>query len=345
MRKTKTLILYLLTMGCIMFMLSMPVTAADTGVDYSVVPLLPDNQLDRGKSFFDLRVKPEEKQTIKLQIENYSDQEQSYFIEVNTAQTNGNLTIDYGKTEIPKNSINKQPISEYVNYPKKVTVPSKKAGVVSLDISVPQQSFDGVLLGGIQVKKDFSNEEKSKDQISSEYAYVIGLMLSENDQPVAPELLYKGIEAKELTNNAGLAVSLENPAPINIKKVSLTANVYPEDAEKPVITRTIEEGGIAPASRFDLHLFNGEAGSTKPLTAGNYLLELHAEDEAGHTWQFKEKFEITKKEASVVNNQVFQVEEDTNNWLYIIIGILTALLLSLLVYFVYTKQKRKKNIQ
>ncbi|MGG5315116.1 hypothetical protein IGI49_003496 [Enterococcus sp. AZ071] len=343
MKKMRAIMMYLLITGCAMFMFSSPAAAADLGVDYSVAPILPDNQLDRGKSFFDLRVKPEEKQTIQLQIENYSDQEQRYFIEVNTAQTSGNLTIDYGNTDIPKDSINQQPISDYVKYPKEVTIPAKKAGVVSLDLTVPKESFDGILLGGIQVKKDFGKEEKPKDQISSEYAYVIGLMLSENDQPVEPDLQYKGIKAKELTNNAGLIVSMENPTPINIKKASLTADVYAEDGTKPVITRTIEDGGIAPSSRFDLHLFNGEAGDTKPLVAGKYRLELSVEDDAGHNWKFNEPFEITKKEASAVNNQVFQVEEGTNYWLYIIIGILAAVVLSFLGYFIYTKQKQKSN--
>jgi hypothetical protein len=59
------------------------------GADYSVKAVLPDNQLDREKSFYDLRMKPGQKETIQLQVNNYSDKEQTYNISVNTAQTTG----------------------------------------------------------------------------------------------------------------------------------------------------------------------------------------------------------------------------------------------------------------
>src|SRR5699024_7287967 len=54
--------------------------AENTGADYSVKPILPNNQWDKDKSFYDLRVTPGQKETLQLQINNYSDNDQEYNI-------------------------------------------------------------------------------------------------------------------------------------------------------------------------------------------------------------------------------------------------------------------------
>lgn len=97
-----TLLIQLVFLGIVVF------ADENHGADYSVHPILPDNQRE-GRSFFDLRVEPGTKQTLQIQINNFSDQEQTYFINVNTAQTNGNIVIDYGQNELPEESIVQQP--------------------------------------------------------------------------------------------------------------------------------------------------------------------------------------------------------------------------------------------
>lgn len=318
--------------------------AEENNADYNIKPLLPENQLDRGRSFFDLRVKPGEKQTIKVQIENYSDEEQDYFISVNTAETNGNLIIDYNRKKVAKDTINPLPISNYVKYPKKVTIPAKKAGVVSIDLSVPKEAFDGILLGGIHVKKDFSEEEKDNNHaIMSEYDYVLGLMLSENDKEVTPNLLLNKVTPEVISNNAGLTVELKNDQAINIKNVKMVSHVYAEgDKKKAIISREITDGGIAPMSVFKVNLFNGEAGDTKPLEAGNYEMEMTVTDGADHKWTFNKKFTISKKEAQAVNKEVFTVKSD-NTLFYIVIGILLAVLLAVILFLIILLKKRNKK--
>ncbi|MGD1370564.1 WxL protein host-binding domain-containing protein, partial [Enterococcus faecium] len=90
----------------------------------------------------------------------------------------------------------------------------------------PDTSFDGILLGGIQVKKDFSAEkEESNQPFFSEYAYVVGLMMSANDKEVVPDLKLNEVRSEVITNNAGVVAVLENPQPINIKGVTVEATV------------------------------------------------------------------------------------------------------------------------
>ncbi len=299
-------------------------------------------QLERGNTYFDLRVTPGQKQTIKVQINNYAKEEQKFFINVNPAKTNGNLIIDYSQ-KAEKTDTASATIADYVTYPESVSIPAEKAGIVSLELAVPEEAFDGILLGGIQVKKDFG-DKKAESGISTEYDYILGLMLSENDQPVTPDLKFVGITPESISNNAGLVVAMESTQPINISKVHMVGNIYKEaDQNTAVITREITDGGIAPAGPFSINFFNGEAGSTKPLEAGDYLLKLEFTDENNHQWAFDQRFTISKKEAEQVNTQVFVVKKD-NTLLYVIIGILLALLLIALWFiFFYLRRKKKEE--
>lgn len=314
---------------------------ASSEVDFNIQPILPTNQIDRGNSFFDLQVKAGDTQTIKVQINNFSKEEQKFSIKINRAETNGNVIIDYSGTTTEKRLSDKENIEKWVKYPESVTIPGEKAGIVSIEVSVPKEKFDGIILGGIQISRDISKEKKSG--LSTDYDYILGLMLTENDKKIEPDLKLLKVSPKVISNNAGLNVTMQNPQPINISKVQMVGHIYKEDdQEKPVITREIKEGGIAPSSTFDINFFNGAVGETKPLDPGDYLLKLDFKDESGKEWHFEKKFTISKKEAEVVNTQVFTVKKD-NTLLYVIIGILTAVLLILIFFFIFFFLKRKKE--
>lgn len=315
------------------------VAAADNDmVDYSVAPILPDSQRDRGNTYFDLLVKPDTTQTVKVQINNFAKKEQKFAINVNTAQTNGNLKIDYTQTKNVAGTI-----GDLADYPKMVTIPAEKAGIVSIKIKVPAEKFAGIMLGGIQVKKVNEKKASAENEIVSDYDYVIGLTLAEDEKEVEPDLQFVDVKTDVISNNAGLTVELKNPTPINISKVVMTGNVFKAGQEnKPVISRTIKNGGIAPNSQFKLNFFNGESGATKPLEAGDYTLQLDFADEKGRTWKFNKEFTITKKDAAVVNNKVFVVKKD-NTMLFIVIGILLAVIVVGLIWFIIVGRRKKKK--
>lgn len=317
------------------------VVAADENskVDYNIQPILPANQIDRGNTFYDLLVTPGSEQTIKVQINNFSEDEHTFNISVNTAETNGNLIIDYtGKTKM---KVGDKPIdlAKIVSYPKSVQIPAKKAGVVSIDIKIPATAFDGIALGGIHIEKDTSKEKVKANTIASKYDYVLGLMLSENTNAVEPNLQLSNVETAAISNNAGITAELENPTPINISKVHMVGNIYTADNQTtPIITREIKDGGIAPNSIFKVNFFNGEVGTTKPLETGDYILKMNFKDVNNKEWTFEKPFSITKRQASAVNNKVFIVKKD-NTLLYIIIGILLAILLVGLFFLIILWKK------
>ena len=69
--------------------------AQEGDVEFSVKALIPDNQIDTKKSYFDLRMKPKQKQEIETILYNSSDEEMNIKISVYNATTNQNGLIVY----------------------------------------------------------------------------------------------------------------------------------------------------------------------------------------------------------------------------------------------------------
>ncbi len=70
--------------------------------DFSVVPVLTENQNPDVLSYFELTVTPNQKQTLKIRIKNNSNESVKYNLYVNTATTNQKGIIDYSITDFEK---------------------------------------------------------------------------------------------------------------------------------------------------------------------------------------------------------------------------------------------------
>ena len=79
-------------------------TKSNDSVGFNVKAVLPENQLNKENSFFDLRVSPNQEQEIELLITNTSSKEEVYDIAINQAYTNEQATtvsIDLYRTREP----------------------------------------------------------------------------------------------------------------------------------------------------------------------------------------------------------------------------------------------------
>lgn len=222
-------------------------------------------------------------------------------------------------------------------------IPGNKVGAVTSEVQAPDTSFDGILSGGIQAKKDFSAGKKESNQpFSSECACVVGLMMSASDKEVVPGLKLSEARSKVITNNAGVVVVLENPQPINIKGVTIEAIVHSKGQEELIVTRRVENGDITPESVFAMPVYHGETGNTKSSELGDYQLLVGTQDETRQKWLLIRDFTITKEQADPVSHEVFNVENNTDFLLYIIIGALAAVLL-VGGFYVYRGGKRSRR--
>ena len=76
----------------------MPMTgeAAET-MAYSVKANIPENQINKTLTYFDLKMEPNQRQDITLTVSNSSDEKATILISPNVAMTNQNGVIDIVK--------------------------------------------------------------------------------------------------------------------------------------------------------------------------------------------------------------------------------------------------------
>ncbi|EMF0110772.1 DUF916 domain-containing protein [Enterococcus hirae] len=106
--------------------------------DFSVVPVLTENQNPDVLSYFKLTVTPNQKQTLKIRIKNNSNESVKYNLYVNTATTNQKGIIDYSITDFEKDESLKLSLKDCLTLKEQyVDVPANSEKEVSLKLSIP----------------------------------------------------------------------------------------------------------------------------------------------------------------------------------------------------------------
>lgn len=126
MNKLRALIV--LVLGLWVTMLPMSVYADSNESAYSVSADIPDFQVDKNLSYFDLHLQPNQQKTIKIHLANTGKEKAAFLVNVNNAATNSNGVIDYGKNEFKKDPSAKYELNQLVK-PKtqEVELPAGKA--------------------------------------------------------------------------------------------------------------------------------------------------------------------------------------------------------------------------
>lgn len=328
--KIKLMILGLVLMG-----LFCPVQAvgAAENTDYSIRPILPENQRV-GASYYDLKLEPGQEQTIQVEVLNEGPQDATYEVTVNTAFTNDNVLIDYGGKGQPNKTL-AHSVKDLVEYPKTVAVSANSSNQVDINLKMPEQAFAGVLLGGIRVKKVGQTEAKEESQMGIETSYTLGLVLSEAKPELEPDLKLQKVAAVSYNNYPAIAATLENPIAAMIRGVAITGAITPKGSDEVYLKADTKEHSIAPNTTFAYHFDTQE----QPLKSGDYTMKLKLEDRDGREWDFTKDFTITKKQADRINKETLDIQPQDNLLLYIILGLLTALILLMLILLL----RKRKN--
>lgn len=312
-------------------------TTQEDAVGFSVQAVLPDNQTNADVTYFDLLVSPGDEQVLEVQIFNHENQTLKVNVTPTTASTNRNALIVYEPQETYDDSL-AYPISELITVEdNQITVPANDMVTVELKLTVPEEPFDGIMLGGLHFEKEPTEEEAASEgvQIDNRYAYVVGLQIRENDAVIEPNLTLKGIQPSLVNYRTAVIAEIQNDQPTIIGDLKIDAKVYKEDGSEPIKTAQIDKGQFAPNSTMDFTI----DWENEYLAPGNYRLEMVAQDGQGNEWQWEEPFTITDDQAKISDDAVV-LEEDS--WftpqIFIIIIIVLILIIVLLIY----KLKQRK---
>lgn len=312
------------------------------GFNYKVIK--PENQIGT-TGYFDLRMTPGQKQTVQIELYNISDLEVVVGVSLNSAKTNPNGVLEYGPAKIANDKSLKYDFKDIVKGPKEVKLAPGATGVIDLEISMPEEQFDGYISGGIQLQRVQTEAEKKElkktQGVINNYAFLVGMLLSETDTEVQPDLTFNKIYAGLTNYRNAIFVNFSNTKMGYMENMTVDMQVMKKGSDEVLYDTKKAEMRMAPNSMIDFPLnLNGEL-----MEAGDYTGHILVTS-GNQKWEWKEDFKITQEEADKYNGQdVTLVQERGINWLMIggIVGGALLVLGAIYAAVHFTSKKKKKQ--
>lgn len=318
----------------LLFLFPLSVAVADSLDSFEAQIQLPENQKNKEISYFDLTLKPKEKQTVFITLKNTSKQTIELSVGFHRAITNHSGVIEY--SGINKDTTKSMPynIEELVNVNKEsITLSPDEEKELPVEIKMPEKSFDGVLAGGIYFEE--ISTEKVDGNIKNIFSREIALLLHNHSEVIQPEVLISDARATQENYRNIVAVTMENTKPTYIKDVQVDYQLLLDGKE--VTKGRQEQMSMAPNSGFIYHIpLEGET-----FKAGNYEVVFNVKSKE-KKWSARPTFTVEAKKAESLNKQDVTVESKSIPW-YIIALVGLLIVQAVVVFLLVRRNKRLKS--
>ncbi|MGG5340418.1 hypothetical protein IGJ48_003171 [Enterococcus pernyi] len=336
MKKYKlTRFLLLLALLLIPFLLGQKFSAEENNsqVGFSVSPNYNEAQ-NKESSFFDLLVQPNSKQTISITVTNTGKEGSNYTIKVIQASTNKNGVIDY--TDIKSKPLGSVPfeVNKQASYEEKIKLSAGETKQVPITLSIPDKPFKGEVLGGVNVTKEISKQDKTP-QLVNQYSYVIGLRIREGIENSERELYAGEVKPVVSFGKAGITVPISNDQANTIGKLTVESVLKREGKE--IKKETYRDREIAPNSVYPYSL----SWDKKDYVPGSYQLSIVVTDAQSHKWYFNKEFTLKAEEVNDVKNTAVHPPKEEHQWIWWLIGLFVVIILGLIIY-IFNNKKGKE---
>lgn len=332
---------------------------------FAVEPVIPDNQIDKNQTYYDLKLAPGQKEELAVNMRNDTDNDVKVGVGINSATTNVNGVVEYGKNEIKPDKTLTYNIKDLVDYPDEITIPKHSEKELKLTVQMPNEEYTGLIAGGItfqEIKDEKAEKAEANDQglaIKNEYSYVVALLMRQTTDNGAPDLKLNSVKAGQLNFRNTILANLQNPNPTYLNSMTTEAKVTKKGEDKALYEVKKNSMQMAPNSNFDFPI----SLDGKPLEAGDYHFHavvygqlddkgeyVYGKDKDGndvhyrYQWTLDKDFSIAGEVAKKLNDKDVTIKKDYT-WIYILIGILLLLLLLLILFIVKRRkdEKRKKD--
>lgn len=256
--------------------LCLPQSGQASKFNFAVDTVIPDNQIDKEKTYFNLKMKPNQEQTLTIKLRNDTNSPVVIKPEIHSATTNLNGVVEYGKNKIKRDKSLAYEMNELIKVEKEITVPAKGNYPLQLKVKMPEKAYEGVLAGGITLEekqtKKKKNDESKGMSIENKYAYVVGITLEESDKEVKEDLKLKKVAPNQVNARNVIEATLQNPTATYLNRFEVDAVITKKGSSKKLYTSKKERMQVAPNSHFSYPVpLNGEK-----MEAGTYTLQLKA---------------------------------------------------------------------
>lgn len=305
-------------------------------MSFSVQAVIPENQIDKTQTYFDLKMKAGQTQDLTVEMRNDTSEAVTVNVLPNTAITNQNGIVEYNNTNKKQDSSLKVSFKDIATVEKEITIPAKSQKQVKVHVQMPKESYDGVILGGLYfTEKSIEKQDNTSkgSQIVNRYAYVIGVKLTETDKVVNPELRLNEVKATQVNYRNVFTANIQNYESAILKDLKIDGKIYKKGSDKVLYSASRENLRMAPNSNFDYAI----SLDNKPFKSGKYIFKGIAKS-GSRKWNFEKEFEIKGTTARNYNKSAVSLENDYT-WVYLLIGLILFMIL-LIVIIILTKKLR-----
>ena len=296
----------------------LPIKGLADNAGFYVVPIIPENQLENTKDYFNIGVPAKMDQTLELLIVNESTNTKDLQVALLDGMTTKDGTISYS-TDHTYDDSQRYKISEIGKLEQnELSVPPNSSVIVKIELKHNISNFFGTILGAVNV----SEKEDTNTQVgvNNSFAYSIPIKARVVEENKENKLNYKGVKVIAEKTKQDLALTFQNPESTILRNLNLAFSVYKKETPTTIIWSDEMKGvELAPNSLFYPELSLTEA----KLKSGKYMLKIVAKsDEIDHSWE--SEFTLSSTEGNVLNEGL-EVLAQGNQWWLIALGIIIVL--------------------
>lgn len=339
----KILICLFLFIFITMFNISIDVFADEKSNDipFDISTETSDKQVDTNKTYFDLRLAPNEQTVININITNKLDSELKLIVDVEPAKTNTQGVIEYGKFDGALSSSAPFDLEKQILYAKEIDLSPKETKKLPITVKASDKSYSGIMVGGINIhqKEVQSNDDESGMSIRNRLGYQIALVLHGNDS-FNYDMKFLDVEASQINYRNAFLIKLENLSNNFLNTADISAKVKKKGTNSYLYTNRNTSEKVAPYSIFSFPIFLNE----KEFEPGIYVVDTVIKYDS-YEWKFSKEIKINKNVAEKYNAEDVTIRKEKKSiTLYYVFIIIIVILLIILLSTFY-KLKRSKIIK
>ncbi|MBO0468674.1 DUF916 and DUF3324 domain-containing protein [Enterococcus plantarum] len=309
------------------------------GFSYQVIQ--PENQLNKDVGYYDLLMKQGQKQKVELILYNTTKKAFDVSTKLSGAKTNGNGIVEYAPNDLKEDGSLKYKFTDIVKTSDRVTVPAEGNKTVIVDITMPEDSVEGLIAGGIQLQLIEEGQNTEKEIIQNKFAYLIGFLLSESDTTaIKPNLKFNEVYSKVSDGQHTLFLNYSNTRPIFVENMDVAVKVFKNNLNKELFEIKKSELRMAPNSMIDFPISLDD----KKLVKGEYKVQADVRLPTGENWKWERNFTVTQEDLSTLSAQKNQMNVDATNPIYkVLLGVIVVVILVLVMVIILIKRIKSKT--
>ncbi|MGY3748701.1 DUF916 and DUF3324 domain-containing protein [Vagococcus acidifermentans] len=251
------------------------VSGETTGADFSISTNIPDNQIDKQQSYFDLLMTPGQEQTISVVVYNHSSEKITVDVGIMPAFTNEGGHVQYTPAKESLDKTLTYDIRELVDGPTKVVLEPVSKQTVSFQVKMPDEPYDGYIAGGItfteRSKKSDGNNQSSG--LINKIAYTTSLLMRQSLDNGQPDLKLRKVVGKLVNHTGEITANLQNPEATYLDDLLLKVELFRVGEQSVLLEYEQSDLQMAPNSNFDFRI---PVEQVEQLVTGDYTIRINA---------------------------------------------------------------------